>query len=211
MTKRSGAISVALVVSLVVLVTLAAVGVSLYGYAASIRNQALAWETDLNSIYRSYENEMATYVNTFYEQTGLANLKSDKMNELIRNAMQGRYGDNPKEGNLLFKAVAEAYPSTDGLNIYDKILPTVSAGREALRNKQNMLIERAQKYNYWRKEGIFRAWVLNGMYPSRDLQIKVGGRMFYGEEALNHLSEPITNTITEDAFQKQKMEPLKVK
>ena len=95
--------------------------------------------------------------------------------------------------------------------IYDKILPTVSAGREGIRNKQNLLIEKAQKYDNWRKQGAFRRWVLSGVYPSRDLKVKVGGRMLYGEEALEHLSEPITNSVTDEAFEKHKMEPLKVK
>jgi hypothetical protein len=155
---------------------------------------------------------MATYVNTFYEQTGLANLKSEKMNEFVRGALEGRFGDSPKSSdNLLFTAVAEAYPGTEGFSIYDKILPTVAAGREAMRNKQNLLIEKAQKFNYWRKQGIFRAWVLSGIYPSRDLQVKAGGRMLYGEEALNHLAEPITNVATDKAFETHQMEPLKAK
>lgn len=199
------------IISLIIVSGLILVALTLYGYAVSIRNQALAWETDLNATYRSLETEMATYVNTFYEQTGLANLKSEKLNELIRNAVQGRYGDNPNESNLLFKAVAENYPATEALNIYDKILPTVSAGREAIRNKQNMLTEKAQKYNFWRKQGIFRAWVLSGVYPSRDLQVRAGDRTLFGEEALNQLSEPITNVTTDEAFQKHQMEPLSVK
>ena len=186
-------------------------GISLYGYAVVIRNQGLMWETDLNTVYRSYETETATYVNTFYEQTGLANLKSEKMNQIIQDAMEGRYGENPQDGNLLFKAVSEAYPDLNALNIYDKILPTVQAGREGIRNRQNLVIEKAQKFNFWRKQGVFRAWVLSGVYPSRDLQVKVGGRTVYGEEALDQLSEPITNSITDEAFQKHKMEPLRVK
>ncbi len=212
MKENTGAVGVSLVVTLVVLGLLVLSGLSLYGYAVSIRNQALLWETDLNTVYRSYENEMATYVNTFYEQTGLANLKSDKMNEFIKGALEGRFGDSPKASdNLLFAAVAEAYPGTDGFSVYDKILPTVAAGREAMRNKQNLVIEKAQKYNNWRKQGIFRAWVLSGVYPSRDLQVRVGGRMLYAEEALSHLSEPITNAATDKAFETRQMEPLKAK
>lgn len=211
MTNNKGSGGIGLIITLVVLGGLLLTGISLYSYATSIRNQALAWETDLNTVYRSYENEMAAYVNTFYEQTGLAKLKSEKMNEYIRGAIQGRYGDKPDEGNLLFKAIHENYPDTKGFEIYDKIMPTISAGREALRNRQNLVIEKAQKYNYWRKEGIFRAWVLSGIYPSRDLMVKAGSRTLYAEEALNHLAEPITNMATDKAFETHQAEPLQVK
>lgn len=207
--NKRGTISVLLVISLV-LIGLGFVGISFYGYAVSIRNQALAWETDLNKVYRSYENEMTTYINTVLEQTGLADTATEKTTEYVRAYLEGRGGNSPNEGNLLFKAVAEAVPNTEVFKIYEKILPTISAGREGLRNKQNQVIDMAQGFNNWRKQGIFRAWVLSGIFPSRDLQVKVGDRMFYGAEALDHLSEPIINAATDEAFRTHRAEPLKL-
>lgn len=182
--------------------------VSLYGYAVSIRNQALAWETDLNKIVRVEISERATYETMFYEQTGLANLKSEKMDAIIRNAIEGRYGDNPNQGTALLQAVSEAYPDTNPLNIYDKILPTITAGREAIRNKQNLRIEKAQSYNYWRKEGIFRAWVLSGIYPSHDLHFRVGSTDYYAQEALEKMAEPISTATVNKSFETGVEKPL---
>jgi hypothetical protein len=199
--SESGFIGKGLIITLVVVGGLFLAGLSMYGYAVSIRNQALGWETELNSVIRIEVSERATYENTFYEQTGLANLKSQKMDEIISNALEGRYGDNPNQGQALLQAIAEAYPDTSGLSIYDKILPTISAGREAIRNKQNLRIEKAQAYNYWRKEGIFRAWVLSGIYPSRDLQFTVAGTKYYAEQALEKMSEPISTVSVNKSFE----------
>lgn len=209
--STSGSISAGLMVTLVVLGGLVLAGLGLYKYAVSIRNQALAWETDLNAVVRVEMSERATYENTFYEQTGLANLKSEKMDAIIRNAIEGRYGDNPNQGQALLNAVAEAYPGTEGLNIYDKIFPTVAAGREAIRNKQNLKIEKAQAYNFWRKQGAFRAWVLSGVYPSHDLSLKVGDKTYYATEALEKMAEPISTATVNKSFETGVEEPLKAK
>jgi len=208
MNKQSGNTKMGLIVMLVILAVVLITGYSFYGTAVSIRNQALAWETDLNSVYRANETELATYTNTVVEQLGLAGAKSEKMNELISAAVEGRYGDEGLKNGSLVTAIAEAYPDTKALDIYDKILPTVSAGREAFRNKQNMLMERAQAYDNWRKQGIFRAWVLSGIYPSADLSIKVDGKTLTGMDALEHLREPVINATTETSFKTHRAEPV---
>lgn len=207
----SGSVGIGLIVTLAIVGGLVLAGFGFYSYAANVRNQALAWETQLNAVIRVEVSERATYENTFYEQTGLANLKSQKMDSIIRNALEGRYGDNPNQGQALLQAVAEAYPNTEGLNIYDKILPTVSAGREAIRNKQNLRIEKAQAYNYWRKEGILRAWILSGIYPSRDLEFSVGGVKYYAAEALEKMAEPISTAAVNKSFETGVETPLQVK
>src|SRR3989344_200442 len=182
-----------------------------YAYASSVRNQALAWETDLNKIVRVEVSERATYESTFYEQTGLANLKSEKMDAIIKNAIEGRYGDNPNQGQALLNAVSEAYPNMEGLNIYDKILPTIAAGREAIRNKQNLRIEKAQAYNYWRKEGLLlRPCILSQIYPSRDLNFRVGSTTYYAAEALEKMAEPISTAAVNKSFETGIEAPLKV-
>ncbi len=96
------------------------------------------------------------------------------------------------------------------MNIIDKIATGVQAGREAIRNKQNLRIERAQQYNYWRKEGIFRAWVLSGVYPSRDLTFKVGNQMYYAAEALEKMAEPISTANVNRAFESGVEQPIKM-
>lgn len=210
---QTGALTVAGIVAIAAIVGLLVLGFSLYAYVASIRNQALAWETDLNKVVRIEVSERATYETSIYEQAGLAEIKSEKMNSIIRGAIEGRYGDNPGnpgQGKALLQAVRESYPDTKGLEIYDRILPAISAGREGIRNKQNLRIEKAQAYDYWRKEGIFRAWVLSGIYPSRDLQFKVGDKMYYAAEALEKMTEPISTADVNKSFESGLESPLQL-
>ncbi len=190
-----------------VLVGIASLG--LYGYAVSIRNAALAWETDLNKVVRIEVSERATYETSIVEQLGLPEAKTSKIKEIVSAAMEGRYGDNPTQGKALLQVVTEAYPSTEGLNIYDKVLSSVQAGREAIRNKQNLRIEKAQAYNYWRKEGIFRAWLLSGSYPSQDLTFKVGNVTYYADIALDKMAEPISTANVNKAFETGLEQPIK--
>ena len=189
------------VVALAVIAAVVLGGVAFYSYAASVRNTALAWETDLNKVVRVEVSERATYETSIVEQLGLADAKKGAMKEIIAAGMEGRFGDNPKEGNLLFKAVVEAYPGTEGLNIYDKVLTGVQAGREGIRNKQNLRIEKAQAYNYWRKEGLLRPLILSGIYPSRDLTFKVGSTTYYAADALEKMVEPISTASVNKTFE----------
>lgn len=182
-----------------------------YQYAKSIRNTALGWETDLNKTVRIEVSERATYETSIVEQLGLSSLKAEKMKEIIRAAMEGRYGDNPNQGQALLQAIAEAYPGTEGLNLYDKIQPNISAGREAIRNKQNLRIEKAQAYNYWRKEGLIRAWVLSGVYPSRDLHFQIGNVDYYGADALGKMAEPISTADVNESFKTGIEKPIQIK
>ena len=202
------------VVSVTALVVVSVVVLGLLGfykYASSVRNTALAWETDLNKVVRVEVSERATYETSLTEQLGLGGLKADKMKEIISAAMEGRYGDNPNQGQALLQMVTEAYPGTEGLNIYDKILPAIQAGREAIRNKQNLRIEKAQAYNYWRKEGILRPMILSGIYPSRDLSFKVGDNTYYATEALEKMAEPISTANVNKSFETGIEKPIQIK
>ena len=59
MRANTGAVGVVLLIAIIIGALFVGL-LGLYGYAVSIRNQALLWETDINAVYRSYENEMAT-------------------------------------------------------------------------------------------------------------------------------------------------------
>ncbi|HXV26525.1 MAG TPA: hypothetical protein VD862_00640 [Candidatus Paceibacterota bacterium] len=203
--ERGGA---ALFVVLAIAAAFVVFGVALYGYAVSIRNAALDRELQLVAQYKVNQTELSSYVSTFYEQVGVANLKSAKVDEVIRGALQGRFGDDGFQGGSLFAAFHEAYPDVQALNIYDQILPTIAAGREGFRNKQQKIIDEARAYDRWRKDGIFRAWVLSGIYPSSDLAIDVGGETLYAEAALKHLANPVLDSRTNKAYETHELEPL---
>lgn len=206
---QSGNIRISSLNWLFALVLIVVAGLGFYSYAVSIRNTALAWETDLNKVVRIEVSERATYETSIIEQLGLPEAKTGKIKEIVSAAMEGRYGDNPTQGRALLQVVTEAYPSTEGLNIYDKVLASVQAGREAIRNKQNLRIEKAQAYNYWRKQGFIRSRVLSGFYPSQDLTFKVGNVTYYADEALNKMIEPISTKDVNKTFETGLEQPIK--
>jgi hypothetical protein len=210
--SQVGAIGVGLIIGLAILAVLLFAGLSLYGYATSIQREGLSWETDLNETTRVEVSERATYETGILEQTGLANLKSEKVNQVIRGALEGRFGEDGFKGGSFAAAITEAYPDLKSLDIYDKISPAIQAGREAIRNKQNLRIEKAQKYNFWRKEGLVRPKVLAWAgYPSENLTFKVGDRMYKAAEALEKMAEPISTANVNRSFESGVEQPINFK
>src|SRR5262249_47679195 len=125
---------------LIVIGVLAAVFVGLigiYNYANSLQQEGVARETELTAQYLDNQNELSTYISKFYETIGVANLKSDKMDKILLDAVKGRYEGHtsaqPGQGQL-FSAIQEAYPTVN-LDIYDRILDQISAGRDAYKQK----------------------------------------------------------------------------
>jgi len=96
-----------------------------------IQKDGVNYETQLNAQYLDNQNELGSYISGFYEQVGVANLKSQKMDQILTDAVKGRYDGNASSAQVghgqLFSAIQEAYPNVD-LSVYDKILNYVQAG-----------------------------------------------------------------------------------
>lgn len=193
-----------------ILGVLAIGGFGLYAYARDIRNQALQREAGLVATYKLNQTELTSYSTTFMEQVGIAGAKSDRISQVIQDAVTGRYGDQGFKGGQVAAAIVEAYPDVKSLDIYDKILPTIAAGREGFRNKQNLLIDQAREYDVWRKQGLLQSWILSGVFPSRDLKITAGSKTYYAQEALDKLSSPILTAGVAQTFESGVQEPLAV-
>src|SRR3989338_1261140 len=128
-------------------------GCSAYGYANGVRNEGIGRETQLTAQYLSNQNYLSTYISGFYEQMGVANLKSEKMDQILTDAVKGRYEDGGMNvGSSFFTGIVEAYPDISGLNIYDKIVDYVAAGREGYRATQDKLLDQLRQYDTWRKQ-----------------------------------------------------------
>ena len=78
----------------IVLVVLAAIigsGLVFYGYINGLRSESVKREAQLSAQYQSNQNYLSTYISGFYEQIGVANLKSEKMDQILSDAVKGRY------------------------------------------------------------------------------------------------------------------------
>jgi hypothetical protein len=203
-----------------IIVLLSVVGVLLvssfwfYGFVNSTRNDGISMEQQISKHYEDNQNELSNYISSFYEQIGVANLKSDKMDTILKNAVQGRYGEQGFKANgAFFAAVKEAYPSLEGLNVFDRIMDHVSSGRTSFKAQQSRLLDLLREYDTWKQQGIVRSQLVRIIgFPTENLQARVGGKVIAtGPLALNQFHQLVLTSSTTEAFTTGKMEPLKVK
>lgn len=203
-----GTVSVGVIVALGIAAGLLVGGLSLYGYANTTRNEAVTREIQLSTQYLSNQNYLSTYISTFYEQVGIANLKSEKMDQILLDAVKGRYGKDGIQSGPLMVAIAEAYPDIKSLDVYDKIMTTISSGREGYRAIQDKLLDQLRSYDTWRTQGILRSWALGNFFPSKSLKARIGDTELTGADALKKMYQIVLASQARDAYEKGTMEPL---
>lgn len=187
---------------------------SIYNMFNTIQMEGVDRETALTAQYLDNQNELSSYVSGFYEQIGVANLKSDKMDQILLDAVKGRYDGHtsaqPGQGQL-FSAISEAYPDLAGLNIYDKIVDYVKAGRESYKQKQSKLLGMLQQYDKWRESGIIQSRLIKlAGFPSHALRAQIGTSASFGEAALNQMYVIVLTSDTIKAYQTGVQDPLPV-
>lgn len=185
--------------------------ISAYSYANGVRNTGIQLEQKLSATYSDNENYLSNYVSKVFEQFGVAKYKTAAMDSIIRHAVQGRYGPNgfSAQGSF-FAAVKEAYPDISGLNSFDRIIETVSAGRDEFRGRQSMLLDEIRAYDTWRQSGLVQHVIISSFgFPSENLRAQIGDKIVaQGPEALTKMRELVLTSSTTDAFQSGHMEPL---
>ncbi len=202
-----------LIITLAVLAALVIGVISLFNYASGLQKEGVAQETSLNAQYLANQNELSTYVSKFYETIGVANLKSDKMDQIITDAVKGRYENNssaqPGRGQL-FSAIQEAYPNAD-LSVYDRIIDQINSGREAYKAKQDKLVDMLRAYDAWRKSGLIQPAIIRTMgFPSDALEARIGTDVKHGAAAEEQMWLIVTTTSTSQAYQTGHQDPLQV-
>lgn len=188
---------------------------SLFSTFDGVNRAGVNWETRLNAQYQDNQNALSAYVSGFYEQAGLAKVKSAKMDTILTDAAKGRYEGHtsaqPGQGQL-FSAIVEANPDLKGLDIYDKIVDYVQAGRQSYKNQQSQLLDMLRGYQVWRRGGlIHRALVSAGGFPSSELRASLGaGHVLHGQAALDQMYVIVLTSDTQRAFESGTLDPLQV-
>lgn len=183
------------------------------GYVNSIRNSGIEYETRLSAQYLDNQNNLSAYIAGFYEQLGVADRKSDKLDQILADAVKGRYEDAGGfgKGGGFFNAIAEAYPDLAGLDVYDRIVDYVSAGRESYKATQSKLLDMLRGYDVWRQQGIFRSMVVSLLgVPSDRLIARVGNSTWQGDDALEKMYQIVLVTDARAAYETSTMKPLSV-
>ncbi|MBX9940958.1 MAG: hypothetical protein K2Y32_16980 [Candidatus Obscuribacterales bacterium] len=200
-----------LIITGAIIAAIVAVGFSLYGFFNSLNSQRVQYETNLTASYQKNQTELDTYVKQIKEAVGIANLKSDKLDQVLRNAVSGRYGDNKDaagnrqgQGGAFFSAIVEAYPDIRGqLDLYDRIAERVFSGREAFKQKQNALLSEVQAYEVWMNDGLVQSIMIKKVIgaPTDLLQARIGTKVLRGQAALDQIRLVVTSKGTNEAFE----------
>jgi hypothetical protein len=188
--------------------------ISFYGYTNKLRTQNIGFETTLSAQYLSNQNYLSEYVSGFYETLGVANLKSDKMDKILTDAVKGRYGEKGfSSDGAFFSAIKEAYPDISGLNVYDKIIEYVKSRRAGYRDIQDKLLDMLATYDRWRKEGWVQSYIVANVIgaPTEDLKARIGTEITIGKAALDKMYQIVLTEQAVNAYSTGKMAPLQVK
>ena len=182
-----------------------------YGYFNGLNTDRVNMETTITAQYQSNQLELDTYHKKIKEAVGIANVKSDKLDQVLRNAVSGRYGVNKDEagnrqgqGGAFFSAIVEAYPDIRGqLDLYDRIVDAVFAGREAFKQKQNLLLDRVRAYEVWMNDGLVQSIMIKKVIgaPTDLLQARIGTKVTRGQDALDQIRLIVTSQATGQAFE----------
>lgn len=201
-----------LIVTLGVIGLLLILGMGLYGKANGIQKTSVQYEKQLNAQYLDNQNELSKFQSGFYEQMGIAGAKSDRMNQILADAVSGRYEAGPQgQGGQMFSAMVEAYPDLAGLDIYDKIIDYVAAGRQSYKETQTKLLDMIRVYETWKDSGLIQSRLVSMMgVPSDRLEARIGTKVVKGEAALEQMKLIVTTSTTQAAYTTGTMEPMTV-
>lgn len=188
---------------------------SAFNYVNSARNAGIQKETGLVAQYKDNQNELSTYLLQFNETLGIADRQSDVLNDIILDAVKGRYDSDtslePGTGGAMFSAIAEAYPDlTATTATYAKVQDLVVSGRNAYKNKQSKLLDLIRDYNTWRETDLIRSFVVKNVlgFPSGTLSVTDSGQTFTGQAALDKISQIVLTQGAVDAYEDGTQEPL---
>jgi hypothetical protein len=186
-----------------------------YSYYAGLQQEAVSKETALNAQYLSNQNYLSSYVSGFYEQIGVANLKSDRLNGILLDAVKGRYessgGFSPN--GAFFSAIRESYPDlTANTQIFDRIVDYIQAKREGYRGYQDKLLDMLRDYENWRQAGPVQSRIIRTLVgaPTDALVSRIGTTAKRGKEALDQMWLIVNTESVQKAYETGVMAPLTV-
>lgn len=188
------------------------VGIGLYNKANNIQKTAVAMEKPLNAQYQDNQAELSKFQSGFYEQMGIADAKSARMDQILADAVSGRYENGSQgQGGQFFSAMVEAYPDLAGLNIYDKVLDYVAAGRQSYKEQQTKLLDMISAYETWMDSGIIHSRLVSMMgVPTQGLEARINTKVLKGEAALDQMKLIVTTSTSQQAYNTGTMEPMTI-
>lgn len=165
--------------------------IAVIGTFNSVRNEGISKENALEGQYQTNQNELSTYIVSITESLGVADKGSTKLQNILVEAVKGRYDGKmePGTGGAMFSAISEAYPDlTATTEAYAKVQDQVVSGRTAYKNQQAKLTDMIRSYETWSEQGFVHSTMVRMIgFPSNTLEARVGDTVYKGEEALQQM------------------------
>ena len=188
--------------------------VSLIGTYTSVRNEGRRQELALTRQFKDTQVQYGQFRQSIYDQLSIAREKRDALDKIMVDAVTGRYdkkgANNEVDRQAVFSAIKEAYPDLGGLDIYDKIIVQIQAGREAFAKNQEQLQDMIRSYDQWRTTGsLLHPWFVEKLgFPSNLLEARIGGQVYRGADAYDKMSRVIVGSDTQQIFDSGTDKPL---
>lgn len=169
----------------------------------SVVNAGNKKQQSLITRYNETTNVLSDCIVKTKAAVGVANAQTGALDEVISDAVKGRYtaGSTAKPGssNALFSALREAYPDTSGLSeTFQNVQIIINGCRSDFRDSQAELQKAVARFNEWRTGSFTTRTFGGGDYPNDELAIKVSGKVVTGQEALTQMRELV---VVEEAQQ----------
>lgn len=192
------------------------VAVSCYSYTNGVRSTGIEKEQQLTAQYLDNQNYLSAYISGFYEQVSVAERQSVILDEVLLDAVKGRYDEGAfSVDSALFSAVVEAYPEASAqtlLENWGKIQDYIASQREGYRNQQSKLLDILRSYDSWRKTGFVKSFVAGSVlgFPSENLEARVGDTVLRGPAARDKMYQIVLTRDAITAYETGEMDPLEV-
>lgn len=184
------------------------------GTYTGVRNEGRRQELGLTRQFKDTQVQYGQFRTSIYDQLSIAREKRDALDKILVDAVTGRYDRKGVDGQVdrtaVFSAIKEAYPDLGGLDIYDKIIVQIQAGREAFAKNQTQLQDMIRSYDQWRTTGsLLHPWLVEQLgFPSQLLEARIGGNVYRGAEAYDKMSRVIVGSDTQEIFDSGTDKPL---
>lgn len=184
-----------------------------FGQINSLYTEGVNQETRLGAQYLDNQNYLSAYISGFHEQIGVGNTATAALDQVITDAVKGRYDENGFAVNSpFFAAIVEAYPdksATELVALWGRINDYVIAQREGYRNQQSKLLDMLRSYDTWRQSGIIQSTLIRIIgYPSDRLVARVGENKYIGQVALDRMYRIVLTQDALDAYNNGVLAPL---
>jgi hypothetical protein len=160
----------------------------------STRNEFRRAETGIVTEYKNNQVRLSNHFQKIQEMSQVPEMYRDDLKKVFDSAIQGRYGKEEKNPLVLF--VQEHNPNFDS-KLYHDLQVEIAAGRDDFKAGQIALQSRCQAKDNLQKATITGSLWLNGYEDSK--------------QDWDKICTPITDNLTEKAFESGKSEPLKLR